>query len=68
VELTVWERGVLRRISRAYHHTLHDSTYPACAAPGSVEESPEDAAQRRKRIADGLASQLRMLRDTSPKR
>lgn len=68
VELNAWERGVLRRISRAYHHTSHESGDPACAAPGSVEESPEDAEQRRKRVADGLAAQLRMLRDTKPKR
>lgn len=68
VRLTPWEAGVLRRLSRAYLDTLHASTNPATAAPGSVEETPEDADERRKRVSEGLAAQLRMLRDTKPKR
>lgn len=68
VQLTPWECGVLRRLSIAYCDSLHASTNPAAAAPGSVEETPEDAEERRKRVSDGLAQQLRMLRDTRPKR
>lgn len=67
VQLTPWEAGMLRRLSRAYLDTLHASTHPAAAAPGSVEEAPEDADERRKRVSDGLAKQLRMLRDTRKK-
>lgn len=67
VQLTPWEAGMLRRLSRAYLDTLHASTHPAAAAPGSVEEAPEDADERRKRVSDGLAQQLRMLRDTRKK-
>lgn len=68
VQLTPWECAVLRRLSLAYCGTLHGSTHPACAAPGSVEEAPEDADERRKRVSEGLAQQLRMLRNTRAKR
>jgi hypothetical protein len=33
-----------------------------------VEETPEDAQERRQRVSDGLAQSLRMLRDTKPQR
>ncbi len=68
VALCPWEHGLLRRLSRAYCTALYTSTDPAAAAPGSVEETPEDAQERRQRVSDGLAQSLRMLRDTKPKR
>lgn len=68
VELNPWEHGLLRRLSRAYCGSLYASADPATAAPGSVEETPEDAQERRQRVSDGLAQSLRMLRDTKPQR
>ena len=64
--LRPWERGLLRRLSRAYAEERHHAQDPARSAPGV--ETPEQTENRRARVSRGLAEQLRTLRDTRPDR
>ncbi|MDH1700272.1 hypothetical protein [Comamonas terrigena] len=68
VELTPWEARTVQRLSRAYCGELAAAANPDAAAPGSADESPEHAEERRERVAGRLGDSLRMLRDTRPKR
>ncbi|WP_312593993.1 hypothetical protein [Comamonas terrigena] len=68
VELTPWEARTVQRLSRAYCGELAAAADPRAAAPGSADESPEQAEERRDLVACRLGDSLRMLRDTRPKR
>lgn len=58
VRLLPWEVGTLRSLSLAYLGEKVRSEDPSVAAPGSIDETPEDAVQRRERISKGLAQAL----------
>ena len=59
VQLSPWEVGVLRDLSRAYCNELVASADPQVAAPGSGAETQKQAATRRERVSKGLGAMLR---------
>ena len=59
VQLSPWEAGVLRDLSREYCHELRSAADPQVAAPGSRAETREQAVQRRERVSKGLGAMLR---------
>ena len=65
VDLSPWEASTLRKLSIAYAVEKSAGANPLAAAPGGVYESPEDAVERRERVSQGLAQQLRSFRRRS---
>lgn len=59
VQLTPWEARILRDLSLAYAGEKALAADPRAAAPGSVDETHEQAVARRDRVSSGLAAQLR---------
>lgn len=59
LRLSPWESRTLRDLSIVYCHEKAVSGDPGASAPGSIEESPEQAAERRDRVAKDLSQALR---------
>lgn len=59
LRLSPWESATLRHLSCAYCAELATASDPYAAAPGSAHETGQQAAQRRRRISNGMADMLR---------
>lgn len=57
--LSSWESEQLRVLSCEYFREQHRAEDPSAAAPGSVDETPEQQQDRRQRVSQGLGEQLR---------
>lgn len=62
VRLTPWECRTLRDMSFAYDREKALGADPGASAPGSANESDEEAGERRERVSRGIGEQLRSLR------
>ncbi|MDR2325497.1 MAG: hypothetical protein LBE51_08880 [Acidovorax sp.] len=62
--LSPWEAEQLRWLSCEYFRELQRGEDPNAAAPGSLDETPEQQQDRRERVNKGLGARLRALAET----
>jgi hypothetical protein len=59
--LSPWEAEQLRVLSCEYFREQRRAEDPLAAAPGSVDEAPEQQSERRERVSQGLGVRLRAM-------
>ncbi|WP_454722630.1 phage tail assembly chaperone [Delftia acidovorans] len=62
VQLTPWEGKTLCDLSISWLVAKDAAKDPGATRPGSVDESPEQAEERRQRVSSGLGDMLRSFR------
>ena len=62
VRLSPWEGKALCALSRICLDAVDAAKDPGAPRPGSVDESPEQAEERRERVSSGLGDMLRSFR------
>lgn len=62
VRLNPWEGKTLCGLSNIYLGAIDAAKDPGAPRPGSVDESPEQAEERRERVSSGLGDMLRSFR------